>query len=164
MQGEKNNNFFPMFFDITGKKILIAGAGNIALRRVNTLLSFGAELTVVAPEEKEEIIRYAAEKRLIHLKQRYSSEMLSDDFFMVIAATSDEVLNRQICEEGKKLGMLVNNASDRFQCDFYFPAIVTEGDVVAGVCASGKDHRLVRKAAAGMRTWLKEFIHDYESV
>lgn len=157
-QSERNNKFFPMFFDITGKKILIVGAGNIALRRVNTLLDFGAALTVAAPEEKEEIAQYAAENRLVHLKQPYSHEMLSEDWFLVIAATSDEALNRQICEDGKKLGMLVNNASDRSQCDFYFPAIVSEGDVVAGVCASGRDHRLVRKTAAGMRTWLKNFM------
>ena len=42
--------YFPMFVDLTGKKVLMAGGGKIALRRVKTLLSFGAIIHVTAPE------------------------------------------------------------------------------------------------------------------
>lgn len=156
------NGYFPMFFNIEGKKILIVGAGNIALRRVETLLSFGACLTVAAPDQKEQISRYGREGKLLLLEQEYTPDMITPEYFMVIAATSSSQLNREICLEGKNKGILVNNASDKSQCDFYFPAIVRQGEVIAGVCAGGTDHRLVRRVAAGMRSWLKQFMEREE--
>lgn len=39
--------YFPMFIDISGKKILVVGGGSIALRRVRTLLKFGADIKVI---------------------------------------------------------------------------------------------------------------------
>ena len=43
--------YFPLFVNLSGKKILIVGAGSIALRRAEALSPFGAELMVTAPEE-----------------------------------------------------------------------------------------------------------------
>lgn len=156
------NEYFPMFFHVKGKKVLIVGAGTIALRRVETLLSFGASITVIAPDWKEAIGCYRDTGQLELIEQSYAPEFIRPEYFILIAATSDERLNYEICEEGRKQGILVNNASDRSQCDFYFPAIVSQGDVVAGVCAGGKNHKLVRQTAAGMRSWLKQFMDRYE--
>ena len=157
---QTEDGFFPMFFNIAGKKILIVGAGNIALRRIHTLIEFQAEVTVIAPVLKEEI-RELFRTGSVHMEEReYQDTDRLSEYFMVIAATNDADLNRRICNAGKEQGILVNNASDKSQCDFYFPAIVKEGNVVAGVCAGGKDHSLVRKTAAGMRIWLKEFLEQ----
>ena len=51
----ENRLFFPIFLDLTGKRILVVGAGRIATRRIRTLLPFGAALTVVASEPSDEI-------------------------------------------------------------------------------------------------------------
>ena len=45
----KRSSFFPMFIDLSGKKIAVVGGGKIALRRIRTLLQFGGKLTVVSP-------------------------------------------------------------------------------------------------------------------
>lgn len=47
--------YFPLFVNLSGKKILIVGAGSIALRRAETLAPFGAELIVTAPEGRPEM-------------------------------------------------------------------------------------------------------------
>lgn len=47
--------YFPMFLDISGKKILIVGAGEVACRRIRSLLEFDVKITVLAKEVKEEI-------------------------------------------------------------------------------------------------------------
>ena len=54
-KGIWRDHIFPMFVDLTGKKVLMAGGGKIALRRVKTLLSFGAIIHVTAPELCEEL-------------------------------------------------------------------------------------------------------------
>lgn len=49
--------FFPIFIDLTGKEILVVGAGAVAGRRIRVLLGFGARITVVAPEIGAELVR-----------------------------------------------------------------------------------------------------------
>ena len=61
------SRYFPFFIDMTGKKVLVAGAGSIALRRVSALLRFGAVITVVAPQMREEFQK---------LQQQYGTEHL----------------------------------------------------------------------------------------
>ena len=41
---------FPLFIDLNGKKAVFIGGGTFALRRVNVLLSFGEQVTIIAPE------------------------------------------------------------------------------------------------------------------
>ena len=48
--GDRDGLYFPMFVDIENKKILVIGAGHVAVRRLRTLLAFGADLAVVAKE------------------------------------------------------------------------------------------------------------------
>ena len=62
---------FPLFVDLSGKKILVVGGGRIALRRIRTLLGFTEKLTVAAPECRPELFDLAAEGRLILLRRSY---------------------------------------------------------------------------------------------
>ncbi len=154
------SDYFPVFFNLKGKKILIVGAGTIALRRIEALLPFEPDIVVAAPDCKIEIEQYRDAGQLSFLQREYTNWACMDQsgYFMVIAATNHPELNRQICDDGRNAGAFVNNASDKSQCDFYFPAIVKQGEIVAGVCASGKNHGLVRKVAADMRKWLREYM------
>lgn len=45
--------YFPMFVDLTQKKVTVIGAGNIAKRRIETLLSFAGTIEVIAPDACE---------------------------------------------------------------------------------------------------------------
>lgn len=56
--------YFPMFVDLTGKKVLTVGGGRIALRRVRTLLQFGAQICVIAPELCGELADLESEGRI----------------------------------------------------------------------------------------------------
>lgn len=135
--------YFPMFLDITGKKILIVGAGTIATRRAEALLEFGPDITVVAPVVSERIRKLAYGERL---KVKYRGFEPADclDCWMVLAATDIPQLNASVCKEAKAAGAIVNNASDRTQCDFYFPGLIRRGSAVVGINAGGNDHKLAK--------------------
>ena len=65
--------YFPLFIDIEGKQILVVGAGKIALRRVQTLLQFGAHIRVIAkeiPEEQQEAFYLLVSERKIELEEK----------------------------------------------------------------------------------------------
>lgn len=132
--------YFPMFIDLTEKKVVVAGAGTIAKRRIRSLLNFTNHLTVIAPEVNKELKSLEAEGLLTILKRKCEME----DFYsadLVIAATNDAQINNAIYDTCRKQGILVNVCSDKQKCDFYFPGIAMKDQVVVGITASGKDHK-----------------------
>ncbi|MCD8369127.1 MAG: uroporphyrinogen-III C-methyltransferase [Clostridiales bacterium] len=149
------HGYFPLFVDLTGKKIRIVGAGSIASRRAAVLADFGAEILVTAPEGTQEMENLDAAGRICWVRRPFETEDL-ENVELVLAATDDAGLNAEIVRQCRERGIPVNDAGEKEQCDFYFPAIARKKDVVIGVTASGTDHRLVRRLTANLREWLRE--------
>lgn len=150
---KENKLLFPMFMDISDKKVLVIGGGKVAARRVRTLLDFAGEILVVAPDAKEEIVQLAKEGIISYEKRPYEKSDLNGAD-IVLAATDDISLNDEIYGDCKRLGITVNVASDREKCDFHFPGIVKKGPVVIGINAGGNDHR----GAKEMRLKLQRYL------
>ena len=91
--------FFPLFVDLWQKKIVIVGAGTIALRRMRSLLPFAPELWIVAPEITAN--RPSIPETVHLLKQKYEPSVCQGAF-LVLAATNDDELNARICRDGKR--------------------------------------------------------------
>ncbi len=136
--------YFPMFIDLTDKKILVTGGGTIALRRIRTLLKFRADIRVIAPELCEELAQLESEGKISAERREYRTSDI-DGVYIVLAATDDHEVNRRIWEECRAAGVTVNVADDRSLCDFYFPSIVMTEDTVIGVNCGGEDHAKVKE-------------------
>lgn len=152
----RNNGYFPLFMDISDKKIVVVGAGKIAARRVKTLCGFADRITVVAPVIDPGIQALEEKGRVRILRREYQREDIYDAW-MVLAATDDHRLNEEIYSAAKCLGALVNVASNREKCDFHFPGIARKGSYVVGINASGLDHR----GAAGLRRRVQETVDQW---
>ncbi|MDE6906966.1 MAG: bifunctional precorrin-2 dehydrogenase/sirohydrochlorin ferrochelatase [Lachnospiraceae bacterium] len=142
-----------MFIDLTEKKVVVAGAGTIAKRRIRSLLNFTNHLTVIAPEVNKELKSLEADGLLTILKRKCEME----DFYnadLVIAATNDAQINNAIYDTCRKQGILVNVCSDKQKCDFYFPGIAMKDQVVVGITASGKDHKRAKALVEQIRSIL----------
>lgn len=137
---------FPLFVSLTGREVLLFGGGQVALRRARTLLVFGPDLTVIAPELDPAFLSLP-----VRLERRvYRPGELARPF-LVLAATSDGDVNRAIAAEARSKGALANNASDCRDCDFFFPAVVLAEEWTAGLTGTGENHRAVKEAAAKIR-------------
>lgn len=151
----KNKGYFPLFVDISEKKIVVVGGGNIALRRVRTLSEFCDCITIVAPDIHSDIQELEREKKVTVLQREYRREDIYDAW-MVLAATDNPKLNEEIYSVAKCLGALVNVASNQEKCDFHFPGIVKNDPYVVGINAAGQDHggaaKLRKKIADLMET------------
>lgn len=154
----ENKYYFPLFVSLEGKRILLAGAGNIAARRARILLSFGAMLYIVAPErskEMEELCKKEPSENMVYRKRCFEERDL-EHMDMAIAATDNDALNHEIAKLCKQKGVLANNASSKDDCDFFFPAILQEGGLTIGVSSSGNDHRKVAEVCGKLRRFLKK--------
>ena len=140
---------FPLFLDLTGKTVVIVGGGTIAARRIGTLRRFGARIVVIAPTLK------ARPDGLTWLQRTYAPGDL-DGALLAIAATDDRAVNRQVGVDARRAGIPVSVADCEAECTFYFPAICTGQDLVAGLVSTGKDHHKTAQAARAVRKTLEE--------
>lgn len=124
---------FPMFVDLKKKPILIVGGGNVALRKLRKLAPYGGVPTVVAPKILPEILEMGATTH----QRVFRSEDLEPRPALVIAATDDKVINREVAALCKNAHIPVNAADDPEACTFLFPALVQRGDFSAGISTGG---------------------------
>ena len=153
--------YFPMFIDLSDKNIVVVGGGNIATRRVKTLLSFTRSIRVIAPKVTMEMMELskAGYVQLITRPVKRSDFAMA---YMVIAATNDRKLNDEIHRICKQEGIYVNVASDREQCDFYFPGIYMQDGLVVGITASGLDHKKARRVREEIQKALERVAQEDE--
>lgn len=127
---------FPVFMELKGKKCVVAGGGNVASRKVETLLAFEADVVVISPDASVLIREFEKSGRLEIVKREYGEGDL-DGAFLAIAATSDRKANERVCSEAKTRGVLVNVADSQEDCTFSFPSVVKRGELVIGISTSG---------------------------
>jgi precorrin-2 dehydrogenase/sirohydrochlorin ferrochelatase len=126
---------YPIFLDLSGRRIVIIGGGSVATRKAEAILCSGARLVVVAPRLDETLRKVCAKAELIESK--YSKDYLAGAT-LVIAATNDEALNKQIYKDCQQLEILCNVVDSPGLCDFYVPAVVQRGDLQIAVGTGGK--------------------------
>ena len=158
----KTKRYFPMFIDLSDKKIVVVGGGNIATRRVRTLLQFTRNITAIAPKCTMEL-QELGKTGYVHLITRPVKRSDFDMAYMVIAATNDRKLNDEIHRICRQEGVYVNVASDREQCDFYFPGIYMEEGLVVGITASGLDHKKARRIREEIQNALERVAQEDEN-
>lgn len=135
---------FPMFIDLNHKKCVIVGGGKVAARKAETLLDFGAAITVISPTVEASIEWLAAEGRLEICGREYRGGDLAGAF-VAIAAASDRAVNSSVHEEAVRLGIPVDVADAPAQCTFTFPSLVRRGELVIGISTSGGFPALSKK-------------------
>ncbi len=149
---------FPMFVDIGGKRICILGAGKIARRRIETLLKFDCSLKIVAKDISDDVktlIKMQADNSNISVHERTLNDEDIKDADILILATNNRSVNAEAAEKAKKMKKIVNVADDMSLCDFYFPGIAVKDDLVCGITAQGRNHKLSKRAATEIRNLLK---------
>ena len=133
-------SYFPMYIELKDAPCLVAGGGRIAARKVEVLLDFGAEITVVAPRLTQEL----RENPKIKAVARPFQEKAIEGMTLVVAATEDGELNHQISALCRKKKIFVNAVDQKADCTFIFPAYVKRGQVTAAVTTGGSSPALAK--------------------
>ena len=89
---KNETGYFPLFMDISDKKIVVIGGGNIAARRVKVLSQFCRNLTVVAPRIHPDLLTLEEKGQIRVIRREYEREDIYDAW-MVLATTDQHKLN-----------------------------------------------------------------------
>ena len=147
--------YFPFFMEAEGMDCLIVGGGTVALRKVQVLLEYGAAIRVTSPEICAEIRALAGQGSIALFERPYEPRDM-DGAEAVVAATSDEELNRQISAECRRRRIPVNVVDVKEECSFIFPALVKDGDIVAGISTGGASPAMARLLKQRIREAIPE--------
>src|SRR5215471_4397492 len=134
---------YPVFLKLDGHKVLIVGGGNVAEQKIEAVLRSARDVTVLAPQVSDRIRRWAEQGRLAHLATEYRAGM-ARGYFLVIAATDSETVNRAVYKEARENGALANAVDDPDYCSFYAPAVVARGDFQIAISTGGASPALAQ--------------------
>jgi len=136
--------YYPVCLDVKNRKCLVIGGGDVGTRKVLTLIKCNAEVTVISPRASEKLRELAGNKQITLIERQYKTEDVSDAF-LVIGATNNEKLNRQIFQDAKRLNKLCNIVDQPQLCNFILPSVVNRGDLIITVSTSGKSPAYAKK-------------------
>jgi precorrin-2 dehydrogenase/sirohydrochlorin ferrochelatase len=136
--------YYPLCLDISGKRCVVVGGGNVAERKVERLLSCGARVEVIGKTLTPALAAWKEEGRIVHREADFEEAQLSGAS-LIIGATDDETVNGRIAQNARARGIPVNIVDDPARCDFILPSVVERGDLLIAVSTGGKSPALARK-------------------
>ena len=144
-------DFLPVFLNLKKRPCAVIGGGDVAARKASLLLNAGAQVTVHAPALGEGLQRWAAEGKVRHVAQEFRPEALAG-CTLVIAATDDAQVNRQVSDAAKARGIPVNVVDQPSLCTFIMPSIIDRSPVIVAVSTGGASPVLARLIRARLET------------
>ncbi|SRR5581483_6190054 len=139
----KKYPYYPIYLDIEGRSVVIIGGGNVCARKAETMMKYGARVTVVAPEMTDEIEAWEREGCLATKRKHYEASDL-EGANIVIASTDDQRVNEQIAADCRERRIPVNVVDVTPLCEFIVPAIIEKGSIQIAVSTGGKSPALAR--------------------
>jgi len=140
---------YPANLVLTGRRVLVVGAGAVAARKIQGLLACGARVTVVAPDVGPEV-QGLADAGDVELHRRPYRTGDLEGAWLGVTATDDPAVNRAVFDDGEAGLTWVNAADDPASCSFTLPSVVRQGPVMVTVATGGHSPALA--------TWLRRHV------
>jgi precorrin-2 dehydrogenase/sirohydrochlorin ferrochelatase len=139
----KRYPYYPIFLDIEERPVVIIGGGNVCARKAETMMNYGARVTIVSPEFTEEIEQWGRDG-VLQLRRKTYEDADLEGANIVIASTDDQSVNEQIAADCRRRRIPVNVVDVTPLCEFIVPAIIDKGSVTLAVSTGGKSPALAR--------------------
>jgi uroporphyrin-III C-methyltransferase/precorrin-2 dehydrogenase/sirohydrochlorin ferrochelatase len=144
---------FPIFLDLSGRRVVLAGGGDAALAKLRLILKSEAKITVFAEDPAPEIIAWDADGKLRLVRRAFApgDAMCAA---LAYAATEDDAEDARIATLARADGALVNIVDNLDGSQFITPAIVDRDPVTVAIGTEGAAPVLARKIKADLEAAL----------
>jgi siroheme synthase-like protein len=136
-------SLLPLFLKLEGREVLVVGAGEIAERKVASLLESGARVRLVAPEATAELHRLAGEGQLEWHPRRFAEGDL-EGAWLVVAATGDPETQRRVAAAAEARRVFLLAVDDPPNASAYSGAVVRRPPFSIAISSSGATPALTR--------------------
>ena len=159
---EHGNVLYPIFLKLDQLDMLLVGAGNVGLEKLESLLgnSPNANITIVAPIVKQEVRDLLVDHPNTILIERAfeESDLLGRD--IVVLATDNKVLHVHVQQLLKNKNTLLNVADTPDLCDFYLGSIVKKGNLKIAISTNGKSPTVAKRLKQVLNESLPQEMND----
>ncbi len=142
--------YFPVGLNLQEQSCLVVGAGSIAWRKTQALMSAGAKITVIAPRAITEFESVLKGGDITWLQKQFEADGpeakqdFLEDFALVVAATDSAQANRVVSDLCKGCRVPVNVASDVQQGTALLPAVINRDGVTIAIHSDGQSPTITR--------------------
>lgn len=147
-------DYLPLFLKLEGKRCLVVGAGEVAVRKASLVLKAGGTVEVVSPQCCAAMTQLVAENDALSYRNSAYIATDLDGAQLVIAATDHREVNEAVSADAHQANVLVNVVDQPNLCSFILPAVIDRSPVVVAVSSGGNSPVLART----IRTKLESLI------
>jgi precorrin-2 dehydrogenase / sirohydrochlorin ferrochelatase len=137
---DENIVLYPIFLDLSDRRCVVVGGGDVANRKARKLLQARARVVVISPEVGAELESVAVE-----VNRRPYREGDLEGAYLAFAATDSREVNAAVALEAKERGIPVNVADRPSEGDFALPSTLRRGGLQVAVSTGGASPTLARK-------------------
>ena len=138
--------YYPMFVSLVGRACLVVGAGQVGLRKIETLADCNAaSILVVDRNPPDQALELLLRRPGLVFAQRDFQDSDLDGMFLAIASTSSPAVNQRISDLCRERGVLCNIVDQPEACTFIVPATVRQGDLTLAISTGGQSPALAKR-------------------
>lgn len=136
----------PLFANLTRRRCLIVGGGQVALNKARLLAGMAAIPDVIAPQLEPELEGLVVAAGGQIFKQVYATADVDLTVYaLVVAATSDRAVNATVADDATQQRVWVNVVDQPTLCDVIFPSIIDRSPFTLALSSAGKAPVLLRQ-------------------
>lgn len=151
--------YYPISIDSTDKKVLVLGGGQVASRKIKSLLRGEFEIYVLAEDFSQDLVDLVRlYPHRLHLKGQY----LKEDFVfmgydLLVIATSDPDLNQAMEDYAKTKKILYVRCDKRGDSSFIMEKIVQRGPIHGTISSDGLSPTLTKLIGQEVQDFLEGY-------
>ena len=146
---------------LKGNLVIVVGSGNEGMKKVNSLLTQDCKIMVISNRPNSQIEKYVKQGKIQFKKTKLNDASFLSKYkpYLVMATTSDKILNRKIVEKAKRMKSYAYASDDQEISDFAHPSIINIADTVqVAVSTGGSSPAMARKIKLKAESFLKKNI------
>ena len=159
MKKSENSIFFPILINLQKFPCLIIGGGNVALRKVQSLLLFNAKITVLSPRICKALVELNKKRKIKIISDSYSKKYIKN-YKIVFSATNNQKINKKVQQDCNQEWILLNVVDNLPLCDFILPANIIRGALTLSIASQGKAPFFVKELKKKLAIFLSPNYND----
>ena len=148
---------------LKGNLVVVVGSGNEGVKKVNSLLTQDCKILVISDKLNSQIERYVKQGKIKFKKTKLKDAVFLSKYkpYLVMATTSDKILNRKIVEKARKMKSYAYASDDPEISDFAHPSVINIADTIqVAISTGGSSPAMARKIKLKAESFLKKNISN----
>ena len=148
---------------LKGNLVIVVGSGNEGMKKVNSLLTQDCEILVISSGSNSQIIKYVKQGKIKFEKIKLNNARFLSKYkpYLVMATTSDRILNRKIVDKARKIKSYAYASDDPEISDFAHPSVINMADTIqVAISTGGSSPAMARKIKLKTESFLKKNISN----